>query len=150
MNLARGWPLLFLLTACTTVRRDPELRARGSIEITARLLEVSDAARQRPLYNHTGVFLYQVLDVRRGELKRGETIRVGHYNPWKPRAQAEDKWVRGVGGSLFALKSGEVHHLALEPNLEEHFMGGVIDPHADTSTGTVYWAVWTQSAQNDD
>lgn len=146
MNLVRLLAPLLLSAGCATPPPDPELRARGSIEITARLLEVTDAARQRPLYNHAGVFLYRVLDVRRGPLRQGEVIRVAHYNPWKSRAEAADKWVRDIGGSLRGLKADAVHDLALESGLEDHFMGGVIDPHADTREGVVYWAVWTNPA----
>ena len=54
---------------------------------------------ERDLYNYATVLKYQVVEVHRGRVK-GQTIYVGHYNPWKPRAEAADRRVTDVGGTL--------------------------------------------------
>jgi hypothetical protein len=133
-----------MLIGCQHPPRDPEWERRGELQVVARLLETPDTAlRQRPLYNHAGIFPYEVLRVYRGPIQRGEVVLVGHYNPWKPRGQAADHWVRDVSGTLMAMRAGDVHRLALESRLEDHFMGGVIHPYAESNPAPVYWAVWT-------
>ena len=68
---------------------------RGSIEVTARLVEIPEGAIfKRELYDYATVLKYQVLQVHRGKVE-GETIFVGHYNPFKPRSEAADSKVRG-------------------------------------------------------
>ena len=53
---------------------DPELAKRGSIEVTARLVEIPEGAIfDRPLYNYATVLKYHVLEVHRGRVK-GDTI----------------------------------------------------------------------------
>ena len=79
---------------------NPEIGSLGNIEVTARLVEIPDGAIfERELYNYATVLKYQVLEVHRGKV-RGQTIYVGHYNPWKPRSEAADRRVQGVGGTL--------------------------------------------------
>ena len=74
---------------------DPELAKRGSIEVTAKLVEIPEGAIfERELYNYATVLKYQVLEVHRGKVK-GQTIYVGHYNPFKPRSEAADRRVHG-------------------------------------------------------
>ena len=96
---------------------DPELANRGSIEVTAKLVEIPEGAIfDRPLYNYATVLKYQVLEVHRGKVK-GETIYVGHYNPAKPRSAAADERVKDIGGDLKSfLRPAQVRHphMALE------------------------------------
>ena len=100
---------------------DPELANRGSIEVTARLEEIPEGAIfERELYNYATVLKYKVLEVHRGKV-RGDTIYVGHYNPFKPRSQAADKRVKDVGGNLESFRAGQVHRMALEESMLEHF-----------------------------
>jgi hypothetical protein len=70
-------------TACSTgthgsssAGADPELAKRGSIEVTARLVEIPEGAIfDRELYNYATVLKYNVLAVHRGSVK-GDTIYV--------------------------------------------------------------------------
>ena len=122
---------------------DPELAKRGSIEVTARLVEIPEGAIfERELYNYATVLKYQVLEVHRGKVK-GQTIYVGHYNPFKPRSEAADRRVQGVGGNLESFRAGEVHRMAMEASMLEQFTGGILNKYSEEDTDPIYWAVWT-------
>jgi hypothetical protein len=123
--------------------RDAEVTKRGRIEVTARLVEVPDGAIfQRDLYDYATVLKYQVVEVHRGRLD-GATIYVGHYNPFKPRSQAADRRVPEIGGDLKSFRAGQVHRMALEAPIDDHFMGGIVNKYFGKETGPIYWAVWT-------
>jgi hypothetical protein len=122
---------------------DPELAKRGSIEVTARLVEIpKDSIFKRDLYNYANVFKYEVLKVHRGRVK-GDTIYVGHYNPFNPRSEAADRHVPDIGGSLKEFRAGQVHRMALEGSMLDQFHGGVLNKYAEEDTDPIYWAVWT-------
>jgi len=122
---------------------DPNVTSMGSIEVTARLTEVPDGSIfKRELYDYTTVLKYDVLKVHRGQVQT-ETIYVGHYNPFKPRSQAADKRVPGIGGNLASFRSGQIHRMALEVPIDDYFMGGIINKYFGKFDGPIYWAVWT-------
>ena len=122
---------------------DPELSKRGSIEVTAKLVEIPDGAIfDRPLYNYATVLKYQVLEVHRGRVK-GEIIYVGHYNPAKPRSEVADRRVPEVGGHLKAFRAGDVHRMAMEGSMLDQFTGGVLNLYSKEDTDPIYWPVWT-------
>jgi hypothetical protein len=122
---------------------DPELSSRGSIEVTAKLVEVPEGAIfERELYNYATVLKYEVLEVHRGRVK-GKTIYVGHYNPFKPRSEAADRHVPNVGGHLKSFRGGDVHRMALEGSMLESFHGGILNKYSEEDTDPIYWAVWT-------
>jgi hypothetical protein len=123
---------------------DPELARRGSIEVTARLVEIPEGAIfQRELYNYATVLKYQVLEVHRGKVK-GQTIYVGHYNPFKPRSEAADRRVPDVGGRLKSFRADQVHRMALEESMFDRFRGGILNKYSGEDTDPIYWAVWTE------
>jgi hypothetical protein len=118
----------------------------GSIEVTARLLEIPDGAIfKRDLYDYATVLKYEVLEVHRGKVK-GQIIYVGHYNPAKPRSEAADKRVPEVGGNLNAFHAGDVHRMALEESMLDHFNGGILNKYSEEDTDPIYWAVRTDLA----
>jgi hypothetical protein len=122
---------------------DPELANRGTIEVSARLVEIPEGAIfDRPLYNYATVLKYQVLAVYRGSVK-GDIIYVGQYNPAKPRAEVADKRVKDVGGNLKSFREGQVHHMALESSMIDFFSGGILNKYSEEDTDPIYWAVWT-------
>lgn len=126
---------------------DPQVRALGTIEVTARLVEIPDGAIfQRDLYDYATILKYEVVSVHRGALARGSTIYVGQYNPWKPRAEAADHRAKGIGGTLRQFRAGQRHRMALGAPMDDHFMGGVVDKYFGKHTGPVYWAWWTNAA----
>ena len=126
-----------------TPSSDPELGRRGTIEVTAKLVEIPEGAIfERELYNYATVPKYQVLEVHRGKVK-GETIYVGHYNPFKPRSEAADQRVQDVGGHLESFGAGDVHRMALEGSMLDHFSGGILNKYSEEDTDPIYWAVWT-------
>ncbi len=138
-----------LMTAACAQRRegaassDPELANRGSIEVTARLVEIPEGAIfERELYDYATVLKYEVLAVHRGRVK-GQTIYVGHYNPFKARSEASDKFVQGVGGDLKSFRAGQVHRMALEASIFDQFRGGILNLYSEEDTDAIYWAVWT-------
>jgi hypothetical protein len=138
------------LTAAACSRRrdgaassDSELAKRGTIEVTAKLVEIPEGAIfERELYNYATVLKYQVLEVERGKVK-GQTIYVGHYNPFKPRSEAADRRVHDVGGTLTSFRAGDVHRMALEEPMTDHFKGGILNKYSEEDTDPIYWAVWT-------
>jgi hypothetical protein len=138
---------------CLSCRKEPDpaaasgedtnVTSMGSIEVTARLAEIPEGAIfKRELYNYTTVLKYDVLKVHRGEVATG-TIYVGHYNPFKPRSDAADKRVTGIGGNLRSFRSGQIHRMALEVPIDDYYMGGIINKYFGKSDGPIYWAVWT-------
>lgn len=137
-----------LLNACdnrpeTTSTPDPHLATRGTVEVSAELVEVPEGAIfKRDLYDYATILKYHVVTVHRGEVN-GETIYVGHYDPWKPRSEAADKRVPDIGGNLKRFEAGKVHHLALEVPIDDFFMGGIVNKYFGQDTGPLYWAVWT-------
>ena len=119
----------------------------GSVEVTARLVEIPDGAIfQRELYDYATILKYEVVSVHRGAVEKGATIYVGHYDPWKPRAEAADKRVKNIGGTLRQFRAGQLHRMALETPMDDHFMGGIVDKHFGKHSGPSYWAVWTNNA----
>lgn len=139
----------FTLIACQkkSAAPDPQLATRGTVEVTARLVEVPEGAIfQRDLYDYATILKYEVSAVHRGSVAKGATIYVGHYNPWKPRAEAADKKVKDIGGALREFRAGDSHRLALETPLDEHYLGGIVDKYFGKREGPAFWAVWTNPA----
>ena len=140
-----------MATACAgrkegAASSDRELSKRGSIEVTAKLVEIPEGAIfDRELYNYATVLKYQVLAVHRGRVK-GDTIYVGHYNPAKPRSEVADKRVKDVGGSLKYFRAGQVHRMALEDSMLDHLTGGILNKYSEEDIDPIYWAVWTNPA----
>jgi len=126
---------------------DPQVKSLGTIEVTARLVEIPDGAIfQRDLYDYATILKYDVVAVQRGAVEKGAAIYVGHYNPWKPRAEAADKRAKNIGGTLKLFRAGQLHHMALETPMDDHFMGGIVDKYFGKHDGPSYWAVWTNAA----
>jgi hypothetical protein len=122
---------------------DPHLATDGTIEVTAKLMEIPDGAIfKRDLYDYATILKYRVIKVHRGKVD-GDTLYVGHYNPWKPRDEASDQRVKVIGGKLRRFHAGEIHHMALEVPIEDHFMGGIVNKYFGQTTNVLYWAVWT-------
>ncbi len=48
-----------------------------------------------------------------------------------------------LGGNLRRFDVGQIHRLALEVPIEDHFMGGIVNKYFGQDTGPLYWAVWT-------
>ncbi len=125
---------------------DPSVTTLGSTEVTAQLQAIPGEFPPNDLYNYAYVLKYRVLTVHRGQLKPGEDIFVAHYNPLKPRSSAQDELSGKLGGNLDKFRSQDVHRMALEAPLDQHWMGGVIDKYFDQK-GVRYWAVWTNRAK---
>lgn len=141
-----------LLAACGekagTAGADERVTSRGTVEVTARLVEIPEGAIfQRDLYDYATILKYEVVEAHRGTLAKGATIYVGHYNPWKPRAEAADKRVKDIGGDLRAFRAGALQRMALESPMDDHFMGGIVDKYFGKRDGSAYWAVWTNEAR---
>jgi hypothetical protein len=148
MNLRRRSLFIILFAygavSCGKSVPSPELTKNGDIEVTAKLTDIGAEFPPNKLYDYMFVMKYHVLKVHRGTIQ-SENILVGHYNPLKPRATAEDKYSGKVGGNVNRFQVGDVHRMALEPGLEEVFMGGIIDKHIEEK-GTRYRAIWTDRA----
>lgn len=128
---------------------DPQVATNGSVEVTARLVEIPEGAIfKRDLYDYATVLKYEVMTVHRGSVLAGETLYVGHYNPWKPRAEAADKRVPDIGGNLREFRAGQLHRLALDAPIEDCFMGGIVNKYFAQATNTIHWAVWTNLERN--
>jgi len=133
--------------AFSATGEDPNVKTMGSIEVTAKLVEIPDGAIfKRELYNYTTILKYEVLRVHRGSLD-AHTIYVGHYNPFKPRNEAADKLVKGIGGTLEIFRASQIHRMALEVPIDDYFMGGIINKYFGKSDDPIYWAVWTNSVR---
>lgn len=125
---------------------DAEVTTRGSYEVTARLVEVPEGAVfERDLYNYATILKYRVEEVHRGVID-DQLIYVGHYNPFKPRAAAADRRAPDVGGDLREFEAGQLHRMALEAPIDDHYMGGIVNKYFGENTEPIYWAVWTNRA----
>lgn len=125
---------------------DAQVKSLGTVEVTARLVEIPEGAIfHRELYDYATILKYEVVAVHRGTLEKGATIYVGHYDPWKPRGEAADKSVSNIGGTLRQFRAGQLHRMALETPMEDHYLGGVVDKYFGKHEGPVYWAVWTNA-----
>jgi hypothetical protein len=140
--------LIFVACDNKPAAPDPQLSTRGTVEVTARLVEIPEGAIfKRDLYDYAGILKYEVNAVHRGNIAKGATIYVGHYNPWKPRAEAADKKVKDIGGSLREFRAGELHRMALETPMDEHYIGGIVDKYFGKREGPAFWAVWTNPGE---
>ncbi|MCX6904509.1 MAG: hypothetical protein NTW03_13720 [Verrucomicrobia bacterium] len=125
---------------------DPHLATNGTVEVTAQLVEIPEGAIfKRDLYDYATILKYRVVKVHRGK-PDGDTIYVGHYNPWKPRAEAADKRAPNIGGKVRHFQAGQNHRMALAAPIEDFFMGGIVNKYFGRTTNTIYWAVWTDPA----
>src|SRR5207244_8635054 len=106
----------------------PELATNGTVEVTAKLTTIGGEFPPNKLYDYAFVMKYRVLKVHRGTVE-SDDLFVGHYNPLKPRATAQDKFSGKVGGNVEHFQIGDVHRMALEAPLDQLFMGGIIDKH---------------------
>ena len=143
----------FTLTSCnkpsevsTKSGEDAQVKSLGTVEVTARLVEIPDGAIfQRDLYDYATILKYEVVAVQRGAVEKGAIIYVGHYDPWKPRAEAADQRAKNIGGTLKQFRAGQLHRMALETPMDDHFMGGIVDKYFGKHDGPSYWAVWTNA-----
>jgi hypothetical protein len=126
----------------TTDGVDPKVTTLGSIEATGRLVEILGTFPPNDLYDYVYILKYKVLETHRGKVD-GESILVGQYNPLKPRAKAADARAEGIGGDLKTFKAGDIHRMALDVPLDDHYMGPIINKYHGKTTGPLYWAIWT-------
>lgn len=143
--------LSLLLAACSgknpNAGVDTQVTTRGTVEVTVRLVEVPEGAVfKRDLYDYATILKYEVVAVHRGTLEKGSTVFVGHYDPWKPRAEAADKKVKDIGGNVREFRAGDLHRMALETPMDDFFMGGIVDKHFGKRSGPAFWAVWTNDS----
>jgi len=126
---------------------DARMSDYGTVEVTARLVEVpTGAIFHRELYNYATILKYQIVAVHRGKVPDNAIIYVGHYNPWKPRAEAADSRVKNIGGDSRQFRAGQLQRMALETPMDDFFMGGIVDKYFGRHTGPAYWAVRTNDA----
>ncbi len=123
----------FLAAGCkeaSSPGADAAVQSRGTVEVTARLAEVPEGAIiQRELYHYATILKYEVVAVHRGAVEKGAAIYVGHYDPWRPRAEAADKKVKDIGGTLRRFSAGALHRMALETPMDDHYLGGIVDKY---------------------
>ena len=152
-NIVSGIALTVLLLGVIGCRgkansgEDAQVKSLGTVEVTARLVEVPEGAVfYRELYNYATILKYEVVSVHRGTLQKGAVIYVGHYNPWKTRGEAADKRVTGIGGNLKQFQANQLHRMALETPMDDHYMGGIVDKYFGKHEGPSYFAIWTNLA----
>jgi len=145
--------LTLLCGACSKKPRDgsdQNVTARGSVEVTARLIETPGLEEwdgrfpSNDLgYDYVYILKYEIDTVHRGTVE-GKTILIGHYNPLKPRAQVADARCPDIGGDLKRFRVGDVHRMALEVPIDDHYMGPIINKYFNQpeGKGPLYLAVW--------
>jgi len=140
--------VLLLVSCCVSCRQqkdtgaDTKVTTLGSVEVTAQLVEIRGTFPPNDLYDYVYVLKYHVLETHRGKVD-GETILVGHYNPLKPRAQAADAKSGEIGGNVKRFAAGDIHRMALETPLDDHYMGPMINKYHGEDNSPLHWAVWT-------
>jgi hypothetical protein len=122
---------------------DEKVTTLGSVEVTGRLIEIRGKFLPNDgLYNYAFVMKYEIVESHRGEVDAKE-IFVAHYNPLKPRPQVADEFYPNIGGTLTKFRAGDVHRMALEVPIDDHYIGGIVDRYFDEREGSIYLAVWT-------
>lgn len=147
-SFAALFALIVTLTACSKSvpnEVDPQVSTLGTAEVTAQLVEIPGPFPPNDLYNYVYILKYKVLKTHRGNVP--SEIFVGQYNPLKPREQAQDDVSGKVGGHVKSFRAGDIHRMALESPLDQFWMGGIVDKYFATS-GTRYWAIWTNPGAN--
>ncbi len=146
--MKRSLHLALLLASCgkADVPAAPsEVSTLGTIEVTAKIADITGQFPPNKLYDYVYVMKYKVLKTHRGKIE-GDEIFVGHYNPLKPRSAATDKFSGKIGGSVESFKVGDVHRLALDAPLDQQMpMVGLIDKYIKEK-GVRYWAGWADRA----
>ena len=139
--------MVALASSCAAPTPDdgagPKVATMGSIEVTAKLVDIAGDFPSNELYDYAYVMKYEILEVHRGEI--AETVLVGQYNPLKTRMEAADARSGEIGGNLTRFRVGDIHRLALEPDIDAYCMAGIVNKYAETesSDATLYWALWT-------
>lgn len=120
---------------------DDKVTMMGSVEVTAKLIDITGEFPPNDLYDYAFVMKYEVLETHRGEAP--QILYVGQYNPLKSRAEAADARSGEIGGDVTEFRVGDVHRLALEVPIDEYCMAGIINKYAQQTQDPIYWAVWT-------
>ncbi|MBI2435219.1 MAG: hypothetical protein HYV26_20370 [Candidatus Hydrogenedentes bacterium] len=120
---------------------DEHVATVGSVEVTAKLVDIPGEFPPNDLYDYAYVLKYEVQTTHRGQA--AGAILVGQYNPLKPRNEAADKRAEDIGGNVTEFRVGDVHRLALEVPIDEYCMAGIINKYAGQTDAPIYWAVWT-------
>ena len=119
---------------------------RGTVEVTAKLMDIPGVFPANKLYDYVYVLKYKVLTVHRGKVE-GSEILVGQYNPLKARSAAQDKFSGTIGGTAQRFAAGDVQRLSLEAPLDSTMpMVGLIDKYL-LEKSLRYWAIWTDEAR---
>ena len=139
--------LILLLTGCggpaPTDGADPKVTAMGTIEVTAKLVDIPGTFPPNNIYDYAYVMKYEIVQVHRGEASG--TIFVGQYNPLKNRAEAADERSGEIGGNVTRFRTGDLHRLALDVPIDNFCMAGIVNEYAEKepSDAPIYWAIWT-------
>lgn len=139
--------LALLLTSCSTPAptdgADPKVAAMGTIEVTARLVDIPGTFPPNDIYDYAYVMKYEIVQVHRGEASG--TIFVGQYNPIKNRAEAADERSGEIGGTVTRFRTGDLHRLALDVPIDNFCMAGIVNEYAEKepSDAPIYWAIWS-------
>ena len=100
MRLATAVVMLIACLGCSGAAKtdgaDPNVTTLGSVEVTAKLVDIPGEFPPNDLYDYAYVMKYEVLETHRGEAPK--IIYVGQYNPLKPRAEAADARSGEIGG----------------------------------------------------
>lgn len=141
--MLRKHPVTFVLlmvgmgaSMASVGRSEPELA--GTIEVTAKLVEIPSKLPPDDLYDYAYVMRYEVIG---GPLDKS-SILVAHYKPLQPRSKIKDKMKAQVSGKLRSFVQGDVHKLKLSPELKRLWKGPLIDEFAATDRKSVrYWCL---------
>ena len=140
-------PIISFLAGCgapaPTDGGDPNVTTMGTIEVTARLVDIPGTFPPNDIYDYAYVMEYEIVQVHRGEVSG--TIFVGQYNPLKKRAEAADERSGEIGGNINRFRTGDLHRLALDVPIDNFCMAGIVNEYAEKEPSDVpiYWAIWT-------
>lgn len=122
---------------------DEHVTTQGTIEVTAKLVDIAGEFPPNDLYDYAYVMKYEVEQLHRGDASG--LILVGQYNPLKNRAEAADARSGEIGGNVTRFRVGDRHRLALDVPIDDYCMAGIVNKYAETepSDAPIYWALWT-------
>lgn len=147
LSLTSFVSLVLILAGCgapaPTDGADPKVTSMGTIEVTAKLVDIPGTFPPNDIYDYAYVMKYEVVQVHRGEASG--TIFVGQYNPLKNRAEAADERSGEIGGTVTRFRTGDLHRLALDVPIDNFCMAGIVNEYAEKepSDAPIYWAIWS-------
>ncbi len=122
---------------------DASARDLETIEVEAKLVEITREFPPNDLYDYAWVMKYEVT---KGAIEN-KTIYVAHFNPRQRRHKVRNEMKKWVAGSLRRFKAGDRHRMKLTPHMDKIWKNAIEDDYATVDRkATRYWCLEVEKA----